>query len=133
MQRRWASPYPAVRGGLCYFSCPMLCTAYRTDNRLHSSHATVGVAGCIDRAAKSSVERCRVSHPYYHALSSVRRFGGLPLVEKRLPATMLPPQQRIAHQRRYHLSAPFFRFSFRFLQPYQRDLSYQPERMLPAI
>ena len=57
----------------------MLRIAYRTDNRLPSSHATVGVAGgCIDRASRSSAERYRVSHPYYHALSSVRRFGGLP-------------------------------------------------------
>jgi len=57
----------------------------------------------------------------------------LRLVEKRLPATIPPTQQRIARQGRYHLSDPFFRFYFRFLQPYQSDLSYQPERVLPAI
>ena len=57
----------------------------------------------------------------------------LRLVEKRLPATIAPARQRIARQGRYHLSDPFFRFYFRFLQPYQGDLSYQPERVLPAI
>lgn len=57
----------------------------------------------------------------------------LRLVEKRLPATIPPTQQRIARQGRYHLSDPFFRFYFRFLQPYQSDLSYQPEWVLPVI
>ena len=34
---------------------------------------------------------------------------------------------------RYHLRDPFFRFYFRFLYPHAADLSYQPERVLPAI
>jgi hypothetical protein len=36
---------------------------------------------------------------------------------------------------RYHLSDPFLRFHFRFLEPYAQEgiLSYQPERVLPAI
>jgi hypothetical protein len=57
----------------------------------------------------------------------------LRLVEKRLPATIAPTRQRIARQGHYHLCNPFFRFSFRFLQPNQGDLSYQPERVMPAI
>jgi AAA+ ATPase superfamily predicted ATPase len=57
----------------------------------------------------------------------------LRLVERRQPATLPPNRQRIARQGRYHLSDPFFRFYFRFLQPYQGELSYQPERVLPTI
>lgn len=57
----------------------------------------------------------------------------LRLVEKRLPATIPPNRERIARQGRYHLSDPFFRFYFRFLQSHQGELSYQPERVLPAI
>jgi uncharacterized protein len=57
----------------------------------------------------------------------------LRLVERRLPATIPPARQRIARQGRYHLCDPFLRFYFRFLHPYQSELSYQPERVLPVI
>ena len=44
-------------------------------------------------------------------------------------------QQHRSRMGRYHLSDPFLRFHFRFLEPYAQEglLSYQPERVLPAI
>lgn len=59
----------------------------------------------------------------------------LRLVERRLPATQSPAQQRRSRSGRYHLSDPFLRFYFRFLAPSAADgtLSYRPERVLPGI
>jgi AAA+ ATPase superfamily predicted ATPase len=57
----------------------------------------------------------------------------LRLVERRLPATVPPRLQLRAKQGRYHLTDRFQRFSFRFLQPNQAELSYQPDRVLPLI
>lgn len=57
----------------------------------------------------------------------------LRLVERRLPATIPPAKQRLVRQGRYHLRDPFLRFYFRFLHPYQSELSYRGERMLPQI
>lgn len=57
----------------------------------------------------------------------------LRLVERRLPATV-PPRMRLrSKQGRYHLTNSFHRFYFRFLQPNQAELSYQPDRVLPLI
>lgn len=58
---------------------------------------------------------------------------GLRLVERRIPATLPPAKRRQSKQGRYHLSDPFHHFYFRFLQPHQAELSYQPERVLPLI
>jgi uncharacterized protein len=55
------------------------------------------------------------------------------LVERRLPATLLPALRDKAKQGRYHLTDPFHRFYFRFLQPNQAELSYQPDRVFPKI
>jgi uncharacterized protein len=41
-------------------------------------------------------------------------------------------RQRSKHGR-YHLTDPFHRFYFQFLQPNQAELSYQPDRVLPLI
>ena len=57
----------------------------------------------------------------------------LRLVERRLPATVPPKLQLRSKQGRYHLTDPFHRFYFRFLQPNQAELSYQPDRVLPLI
>ena len=46
----------------------------------------------------------------------------LRLVERRLPVTLTTAQQRRSKQGRYHLSAPFFRFYFRFLFPHLSSL-----------
>jgi uncharacterized protein len=59
----------------------------------------------------------------------------LRLVERRLPATLTPDEQRRSRMGRYHLSDPFLRFYFRFLAPAAAGgtLSYRPERVLPGI
>jgi uncharacterized protein len=57
----------------------------------------------------------------------------LRLVERRIPATVPPAKQHRSKQGRYHLTDPFHRFYFRFLQPYEGELSYQPERVLTLI
>lgn len=57
----------------------------------------------------------------------------LRLVERRLPATVAPNLRQRSKQGRYHLTDPFQRFYFRFLQPNQAELSYQPDRVLPLI
>jgi AAA+ ATPase superfamily predicted ATPase len=57
----------------------------------------------------------------------------LRLVERRLPATVLPNLRQRSKQGRYHLTDPFHRFYFRFLQPNQAEISYQPDRVLPLI
>lgn len=57
----------------------------------------------------------------------------LRLVERRLPATVPPNLRQRSKQGRYHLTDPFHRFYFRFLQPNQAELSYQPDRVLPLI
>lgn len=57
----------------------------------------------------------------------------LRLVERRIPATVPPAKQRSSKQGRYHLSDPFHRFYFRFLQPNEAEISYQPERVLTLI
>ncbi len=57
----------------------------------------------------------------------------LRLVERRLPATVPPALRQRSKQGRYHLTDPFHRFYFRFLQPNQAEISYQPDRVLPLI
>lgn len=57
----------------------------------------------------------------------------LRLVERRIPATIPSAKQRSSKQGRYHLTDPFHRFYFRFLQPHEGELSYQPERVLTLI
>lgn len=57
----------------------------------------------------------------------------LRLVERRLPATVPPHLRQRSKHGRYHLINPFHRFYFRFLQPNQAELSYQPDRVLPLI
>jgi AAA+ ATPase superfamily predicted ATPase len=68
-----------------------------------------------------------------HLPAYLARLQELRLVERRLPATVPPAEQRRSRQGRYHLSDPFFRFYFRFIAPAQDDLNYQPEIVLPAI
>ncbi len=65
--------------------------------------------------------------------SYLSQLQNLRLVERRLPVTIAPARQRMARQGRYHLSDPFFRFYFRFLQPFAGELSYDPARAMPQI
>jgi AAA+ ATPase superfamily predicted ATPase len=70
-----------------------------------------------------------------HLSAYLAQLQDLRLVERRLPATVPPSRQHRSRMGRYHLSDPFLRFHFRFLEPYASDgsLSYQPERVLPAM
>lgn len=70
-----------------------------------------------------------------HLSSYLAQLQDLRLVERRLPATVPHVQQHRSRMGRYHLSDPFLRFHFRFLEPYAQEgiLSYQPERVLPAM
>jgi AAA+ ATPase superfamily predicted ATPase len=70
-----------------------------------------------------------------HLSSYLALLQDLRLVERRLPATVPSMRQHRSRMGRYHLSDPFLRFHFRFLEPYAQEgiLSYQPERVLPAI
>jgi AAA+ ATPase superfamily predicted ATPase len=61
------------------------------------------------------------------------RLRELRLVERRLPVTIPPARRRRARSGRYHLSDPYFRFYFRFIAPYQDEVAYRPERVLPRI
>ena len=68
-----------------------------------------------------------------HLSAYLARLQELRLVERRLPVTVPPERRRLARSGRYHLSDPYFRFYFRFLTPYQDDLAYRPEQVLPRI
>lgn len=60
------------------------------------------------------------------------RLQELRFVERRLPVTLTPSQQRKSKQGRYHLSDPYFRFYFRFLVPHQKSL-LGPQQTLQHI
>ncbi|MBN1875753.1 MAG: ATP-binding protein [Anaerolineae bacterium] len=68
-----------------------------------------------------------------HLSAYLARLRELRLVERRLPVTIPPAKRHRSRRGRYHLSDPYFRFYFRFIAPNQAELSYRPERVLPAI
>jgi AAA+ ATPase superfamily predicted ATPase len=57
----------------------------------------------------------------------------LRLVERRLPVTVKRDQRARSRAGRYHLSDPYFRFYFHFLEPYVVDPPLDPDRVLAAI
>jgi AAA+ ATPase superfamily predicted ATPase len=57
----------------------------------------------------------------------------LRLIERRIPATVPPALRDRSKQGRYHLIDPFHRFYFRFLQPNQAEIGYQPDQTLLRI
>jgi AAA+ ATPase superfamily predicted ATPase len=59
-----------------------------------------------------------------HLSSYLSRLQALRFVERRLPATLTPAQQRRSKRGRYHLNDPYFRFYFRFLAPHQDRLPF---------
>lgn len=75
---------------------------------------------------ESLVSKTHLSN-YLSALQELR------LVERRIPVTIPPAQQRKSRQGRYHLSDPYFRFYFRFLAPVQDLLTIEPERVLETV
>lgn len=76
-------------------------------------------------------EKCLVSTSnlsiYLSTLQELR------IVERRLPATIKPSNRRQSRRGRYHLSDPYFRFYFRFLDPQREDLDYDRERVFSYI
>ena len=68
-----------------------------------------------------------------HLSAYLARLRELRLVERRLPVTVPPNRRHRSRSGRYHLLDPYFRFYFRFLAPYQDDLAYRPEQVLPRI
>ncbi len=68
-----------------------------------------------------------------HLSAYLARLREIRMVERRLPITVPGPLRRRARTGRYHLSDPYFRFYFRFVAPYQDELTYKPERVLSRI
>jgi len=79
-----------------------------------------------DISKKSLVSTTHLS-AYLNTLQELR------IVERRLPATIRPSKRRQSRQGRYHLSDPYFRFYFRFLDPLREDLDYDRERVFRYI
>lgn len=52
---------------------------------------------------------------------------------RRLPVTVKREQRPRSRAGRYHLSDPYFRFYFQFLEPYVADPPLDPDRVLGAI
>src|SRR5262245_34861962 len=98
-------------------------------NYLASLQAIGGGAHSLSEIANASMIST------IHLSSYLAQLQDLRLVERRLPATVPTVRQHRSRMGRYHLSDPFLRFHFRFLEPYAQEgiLSYQPERVLPAI
>jgi AAA+ ATPase superfamily predicted ATPase len=68
-----------------------------------------------------------------HLSSYLATLQTLRLVERRIPVTVASAQRRQSRQGRYHLSDPYFRFYFRFLDPLHDVLTIEPDRVLEAI
>jgi AAA+ ATPase superfamily predicted ATPase len=68
-----------------------------------------------------------------HLSAYLKTLQQLRLVERRIPVTVPPARRRKSRQGRYHLSDPYFRFYFRFLDPYQDILIFEPDRVLEAV
>lgn len=58
------------------------------------------------------------------------RLQELHFIERRLPVTLSREQQRRSKQGRYHLSDPYFRFYFRFIEPHYKSLIRTTETMV---
>ncbi len=57
----------------------------------------------------------------------------LRLVERRLPVTLPKDQQRRSRSGRYHLSDPYFRFYFQFLEPFLSSPPFELDQVLEAV
>ncbi len=68
-----------------------------------------------------------------HLSAYLARLREIRMVERRLPITVPRPRRRLARTGRYHLTDPYFRFYFRFIAPYQDELAYKPDNVLPRI
>jgi len=68
-----------------------------------------------------------------HLSAYLTRLQELRLVERRLPATVLPAGRHKSRQGRYHLSDAYFRFYFRFLAPHHDALAFEPDWVMRQI
>jgi AAA+ ATPase superfamily predicted ATPase len=68
-----------------------------------------------------------------HLSTYLATLQSLRLVERRLPVTIPPARRRKSRQGRYHFSDPYFRFYFRFIDPYQAYLPTESERLLAGV
>ncbi len=68
-----------------------------------------------------------------HLSTYLATLQALRLVERRLPVTIPVARRRKSRQGRYHFSDPYFRFYFRFIDPYQEYLVTEPERLLIGV
>jgi len=68
-----------------------------------------------------------------HLSTYLATLQALRLVERRLPVTIPVARRRKSRQGRYHFSDPYFRFYFRFIDPYQEYLPTEPERLLTGV
>lgn len=68
-----------------------------------------------------------------HLSAYLKTLQQLRLVERRIPVTVPDAMRRKSRLGRYHLSDPYFRFYFRFLDPYQDVLTLEPERVLASV
>lgn len=57
----------------------------------------------------------------------------LRLVERRLPVTQAKPERARSRSGRYHLSDPYFRFYFQFLEPSLSTSPLNPEQVLEGV
>ena len=57
----------------------------------------------------------------------------LRLVERRLPVTQPKEQRARSRSGRYHLSDPYFRFYFQFLEPFLSSSPFDPDQVIEAV
>lgn len=57
----------------------------------------------------------------------------LRLVERRLPVTQTRAKQVRSRSGRYHLSDPYFRFYFQFLEPFISSTPFDPDQVIEAV
>ena len=87
-----------------------------------SSLAILNAIGAGHHTLDAISNACLISKSHLSAYLS--RLRALRFVERRLPATLTPAQQRRSKRGRYHLNDPYFRFYFRFLSPHQDRLPF---------
>ncbi|MBI5651446.1 MAG: ATP-binding protein [Chloroflexi bacterium] len=78
----------------------------------------IEVIRAIGRGNHTLEDIATVAHiPKHHTIVYLDRLQDLGMVERRLPATILPAKRSRSHQGRYHLFDHYHRFHFRFIDP----------------
>jgi AAA+ ATPase superfamily predicted ATPase len=68
-----------------------------------------------------------------HLSFYLSRLQELKLIERRVPVALPPSERRVSRRGRYHLVDAYFRFYFRFIAPFQGDLSHNTDPVLAQI